>query len=401
MSDLGAFVQFICVLDTSGTSPVIRLTDVSNYPGGVANQISGNFTAIVQPDKISIGNSNFGTPDIHWTGSGLSVASYALRLNTISQFQTGGYSITYQVNCPGYTNTVLTKTFNLSYTKPTVVIGSNFDVFSPKLTVTDNTVYSQANLNIASVADTWTAVVNSVNGSTQSIGGSGLTFDLNVAGVYYDAQYTITLTSIATWVIPAPGSFVTLIAPFTLTQVFDTETPPSLVSLLSSLTFLKAQMDAAICDCNTYPTLKDNYFMAGTVYQHLKNRGCNSDFSGLSSYVYQLQKIFNNNVTPPVAHTNLPIPAYDFGCATAGSISWSSITGKPTTTIIQWTVGQVGFPGAGTNSLNDVRLAGFAVLIMRNNEQELNFTKALASQSILFNTPFSASEQIYVQTIPI
>lgn len=400
MGNLSAYINFNAALDNSTGTPVIRITDVSNYPAGVAAQIAGNITALVQPDGISVGNSNFSSPDIHFVGSALTVAVYPMRLNTIGQFQKGGYLITYVVQCPGYDETTLTKTFNVSYTKPTLVIGNNFDIFTPVLTVSDNTTYSQSGLTLVGVDDEWSALINNVNGTNQNISGTGLVFDLNYLGLYYDANYAVTLQSIATWAVSA-NPWVTLLAQVQLTQSFDSETPPSISSLRSSLAFLKAQQDAAFCDCNTYPRLHDQWLSADAIYFELKDRGCANDFAGLYLYVIQLQKIFNNGVTPTPAHTNMPIPAYDFGCAAAGSISWNDITGKPSTVIIEWTVGQIGFPGDGATAITDSRLIGYNVLILKNNIQELGFTKVLSSDTINLTTPLITDDVMYVQSIPL
>lgn len=390
-------------MNANGT---LTLIDTSNYPGGVPVLVKGCFTVITEPDGISVGNSNFSAPDIQWGGSGLNPANYELRLNTAGSFQTGGYLITYQVQAAGYNPTILTKTFNLAYQRPTPVILPNFDNFTPNLSVSDGTNYTQSGFNLVSLNQTWSALIDSVNGTNQTIGGTGSTFSLAYGGVLYDANYSVSLSSVVTWTLAA-NPWVTLIDTITLAaQSFDAETPPSMVTLLSYATFMLAQLNAAICDCNTYPTYLANYLLYMSIYTHLGDRGCNSDFAGLSAYVYQLQAIANNNITPPVAHTDLPIPAYDFNCGGGGggSTAWTAITGKPATVIIQWTVGTTGSTipnNAGQNSITDARLEGFNVLILRNYAQELNYTKTLGSGTITFGNSFTQGEVIYIQSIPL
>jgi hypothetical protein len=310
----------------------------------------------------------------------------------------------YVVSCPGYDDTILQTTFNVTYSVPTVIIGNNFNNFRPRLTVSDNTVYAQSNLNLVSVTDNWVATINSVNGSQIPLSGIGLTFDLNYGGLYYDANYLITLRSIATWTLSTSNSsVVTLIDDFTLTQSFDADTPASLQGLLGYLTGLKARLDAAICDYNLYPRLMSDYLLAQAVYAHMRFRGCYSDFTELSDYVAQLQKIFNNDVNPQIVHTNLPIPSYDFGCGggAGGSVDWNAITNKPSTTIIEWTVGQAGFPGEGQNVISDNRLAGYKVIIFRNNELEPNYTKVVSSPVVTFTNAFTGLETIRIQSIVV
>lgn len=397
--DLSAYINFAIVMNTNGT---LVLVDNSNYPAGISPVIKGCFTAILQPDGISVGNSNFSAPDIQWTGSGLNPANYELRLNTAGSFQKGGYSITYQVQAPGYTPTTLIKTFNLAYQRPTLVILPSFNNFTPNLSVSDGSVYAQSGMNLASVTRAWSALIDSVNGTSQTITSSASTFDLAYLGSYYDANYSVSLTSIVTWNLSGTNAWVALVDTIILAaQSFDSETPPSILALLGYATFLLAQVQSSLCDCNTYPILLARYLQYMAVYTHLKDRGCANDFAGLDSYVYLLQKIANNGVTPPVMHTDLPIPAYDFGCGGSGSVEWNNILNKPSTVIITWTVGDAGFPGNGANVLTDTRLAGYRTLVLRNNIQELNYTKNLADDFLTFANAFSTGEVIYCQSIPL
>lgn len=397
--DLSAYLSLAIILDKPNGQ--IRLVDNSAYPAGVAVTLKGNFTSIVQPDGISVGNTNFASPDVSWNGAALTQATYELRTNTVGGFQKGGYSITYTVKAPGYDDTTIIKTFNLNYQQPTAVITANLNNFLPNLSVQDSTLYAMSGFNLVGITDVWSAVINNVNGTVQNISGSGLTFSLAYTGLFYDANFNVTLNSTVSWTLINPDNWVTIIDSLSITQSFDSETPPSLVTLLGYMTFLKAQVDAAKCDCNTYPALLANYLLAMAVYTHLRYRGCNADYAGLSSYVYQLQKIFNNNVTPAVVHTDLPIPAYDWGCGGAGTVSWNNITGKPTTVIIQWTVGDAGFPANGATSITDARLVGFNVWILRNEIQELRYTKALGSGTINFNVALTTGEQVYIQSVPL
>lgn len=402
MPDLSAYISFSCVLDNSGGSPVIRIVDNSAYPGGVAQTIAG-ILSITEPDGISDTNSNFSQPNIYWNAGALVQASRPLRLANNGRFQNGGYSITYTVRAPGYTDTPLTKTFNLNYTAPTPVLSPAFDNFTPSLKVNDATNWTVANLTLISVSDTWTALIRSVAGVNQNINGAGTTFDLAYLGSYYDALYDVTLKAIVTWQMPAQSPWVTLVDQFVPpTQTFQSETPPTLAQLLTSLTVLKSQLDAAQSNPN-YNILQQIYSYAVSLYTHLIDRGQASSLAGLSDYVWQLQTIFNNGVTPAYVNTNAAIPAYVWTSG-GGSVTWANVTSKPATIQIGGTVGGSGMPVAGQYTFTDNRLAGIAasqILVIRDNVPEFQWTKSTANNYITFTNVWAAQETINVIIIAL
>src|SRR5688572_17932910 len=135
MANLNDYIDFNVTLSKSPTSSSLILSDPDDYPAGVDVTLIGYFV-ITQPDTITITGS-FASPDIEWDGSELTTATKALRLRATGGFQQGTYSITYHVSAPGYDETILIKTFDLSYTSPTLEVTDNLDVFIPNLSVTD------------------------------------------------------------------------------------------------------------------------------------------------------------------------------------------------------------------------------------------------------------------------
>lgn len=412
MADLSQYISVATVLDKSQGTPVWRIIDNSNYPPGVAQTIAGILT-ITQPDGITIANSNFGTPNIFWSSGALVPANMELRLDNAGSFQRGGsgYIIIYTVQAPGYTNTVLTKTFSLSYTPPPLVITNNFDIFTPDLSVQDSTSYTQAALTYVSTTRSWTAAIITVLGTTQNLTGAGQTIDLAYLGSYYDSIYNIGLTVFPQWTITA-SPFVTVIDNLATAATFAAQIPPTLAALLVSLTTLKSQVDAAICDCIRYTVLLANYNLASNIYSQLIYRGQSSSLAGLATYVYQLEKIFNNNVTPTYVNTNQVIPAYNWGGG-AGSVSWSAITGKPSTIAIEWVVGAGGFPGPGSTTYTDSRLINIPaaqVNVFRNGLPQFSsnpgdgntyITKVTANNFLTFSTALGAGEEIIILILPL
>lgn len=406
MANLSAYINFAIVLDKSLSTPAMKLVDTGSYPSGVANNLIGYFS-ITQPDGITVTGS-FASPDIYWSSGALVQASKELRLDNSNNFQQGGYSLTYYIRVPGYDDTTLTKTFSLSYTQPVLTISEGFDEFTPQLTVTDSTTYTKTGFTYVGVVQSWAATIRSVSGTDENITGAGATFDLNWMGDYYDSYYDVTLTAEPSWKLVSPDDWVTVVDKIVLAETFQAQIPPTLVAILASLTTLKSEVDAAIANCNTYSTLLANYELAVSIYTHMIYRGREDDVAGLSEYVLQLQKIFNNNVNPTYTNTNGVIPAYDW-TPVIGTIPWSNVTGKPATVRIIWTVGMVGFPVAGATSLTDARLANYDVRMWRNGLAQLNFdpgsgntyyTKTLSASVVNFPA-LATDEEIIIETIPL
>lgn len=398
MPDLSAYINISAILDNSGASPVITIIDTSAYPVGVAQQIAG-ILSITEPDGIADSNTDFTHPNIYWQSGALVQAVRPLRLATNARFQNGGYSITYSVRCPGYSDTVLTKTFTLGYTAPVPVLSPAFDNFTPSLKVNDATNWQVAGLTLQTVNDAWSTVIRSVGGTNQTVTGAGTTADLVYQGSYYDAFYDVSLTAIVTWEIPGASPWVTVVDKFTPpTQTFQSEIPPTLAQLLTSLTVLKSQLDAAQSNPN-YGLLQITYMYAVDIYTHLIDRGQSSALAGLSDYVWQLQKIFNNGQTPTYVNTNAVIPAYNWSSGGgSGSVAWNNVTSKPVTIQIAAT------PTPNQFRFTDARLANISanqLLINRNNIPEYGWTKNQADNFITFNNQFGSPETLNITILPL
>jgi hypothetical protein len=407
--DLSADMNFGIVMNNSGSSPVLTFLDDGAYPGGVPQLIQGYFT-ITYPSGVTVQVGSFSSPVIYWNGSQLTQSNSPLSMANNGSFQNGTYSITYYLQAAGYTASPLTKTFVLNYTRPTAVIVPNFDNFTPNLSVTDATVYGQSGMNFQSVSDNWSVVIANVLGSPQTIVGSGVTFSLAYTGSFYDSSYAVTLTAIPYWQLSGTQNWVSIldqIAPAPAT--FTTEIPPTLSALLTGLTTLKSQLDGAQTNGNIYGNsvfnnLLTTYTYAVSLYTHLIDRGQSNSLSGLTAYVYQLQMIFNNGQMPVYVNTGTAIPAYNWG-SSAGSTSWSNITGKPATFSVAWTVGQGGYPGNGATTYTDARLVGVnlsQIVVFRNNGVYLLVTKSSQSANLItFGTALATGETMYILVIAL
>lgn len=144
------------------------------------------------------------------------------------------------------------------------------------------------------------------------------------------------------------------------------------------------------------------------------HRGRKGDLSGLSLYIQQLQKIFNDHQTPGYTNTNSIIPEYDWGILEdGGSSDWDDISDKPITRSYKWIVGEGGYPDAGatlfTNS-NFTNVPAARILVYRNGLPQFDsnkgdgdsyFTKTTADNFIGFAPALTTEEKIMVTILPL
>jgi hypothetical protein len=131
--------------------------------------------------------------------------------------------------------------------------------------------------------------------------------------------------------------------------------------------------------------------------------------------LYQLLKIFNNNVNPTYVNTNTAIPAYDWQCGDfTTTVPWSAITGKPSTKEIQWVVGDAGFPVNGALVMTDSRFVNIPtaqIVFFRNGQVQFSanpgdgntyYTKtSTASNTINFSTALNTGEEIKIAIVAL
>ena len=400
MANLSAYINFSAILSKDLNSSSLILSDPDDYPVGVDVNLKGYFV-ITQPDGITI-TGNYLTPDIEWSGSQLTVATKELRLRSTGGFQQGTYTIVYNIVAPGYDETTLEKTFDLSYTSPTLVVTDNFDVFTPSLTVTDDTDYIQANMTLDSVVRSWEATIISVEGTNQDIAGALQTFDLSYLGSYYDSRYDVSLTSTITYTLNSPDDWVQVVDQEEYEHTYYAFIPPSIIDLLELLTTYKATVDAANCICGSgcvdnCTTLKNTYSLAVSIYTHIVERGRAGQVAGLDDYVIQLQKLLSNCVTPIYTNTDDAISAYDWGSSTSGSFTFfkQMIVGS----------GVNNAPAVGDTVYTDALLVSKQVqvfldsLLMGNNlSDRLTITFNSGTGAITWNTPLQDSQLISIYT---
>lgn len=401
MADLSAYIDFSVRLEKSPTASAMVLTDPNGYPAGVDTTLVGYFK-ITQPDTIVV-EGNFGTPDIEWDGSALTVATKELRLRATGGFQQGTYTIEYHVEAAGYDETILTKTFSLSYNSPTLTVSDNFDVFTPDLSVTDDTVYTQTGMTLDSTTRAWEATIISVEGTNQDINASTQSFDLAYLASYYDSQYDVSLTSTANYTLTTPNDWVTIEDEQEFEETYYAFIPPTLIELLEMLTAYKATVDAGSCICGSgcasnCDTLIQTYSLAVSIYTHIIERGREGETEGLDAYVIQLKKLLSNCVNPAYVNTNEAIGAYDWGGGgAAGTFAFETqmIVGS----------GVNNAPAAGALTYTDADIIGKRVLVVVDSlimgvglADRVSYTYNMATGTITWNTPLVADQLIVIYT---
>lgn len=362
MANLSQYLNFSISLRFDLTSKKIYLTDTSSYPAGVDAGITGIVT-VTQPDGVTRTGS-FASPDVVYSSGTLTQGEVELRVGTDSQPQNGSYTITYTVRRSGYDDTSLTRVFILSYTNPVVAISKSFNVFTPLIKAVDTSVYYVTGLSLQGLTRAWTATVGNVG---QKIG-SVQEFDLSVGGSYYDASYSIALTTTCHWTLTA-YPWVDMYKKVQGSVTGSASNPKTLVELRELLDSYKLELDALTNDDFLYDSKMAFYTKASLLLQQMLERGRNSEFSGLEDYYYEIVRLLNDGITPVYTNTNTAIAAYDWGINTGGgggASTWSAITNKPSSYRIQWITGDGSYPAAGTSTFTDARMQDVKIIYFRN-----------------------------------
>lgn len=391
--DLSAYISFLVKADISDiAAPVFVLTDNSVYPAGIVP--TGIFT-VTQPDGLTR-TGKFDTPDISGTTTSKSIG---LRLDCNNKLQNGTYTVKYEIEATGYDNTILTRSFTVNYTQPTLVLTNLFDLFTPSLEYQDDTNYAVSGFT-STVTRAWTATIGTVGALT---GPNSVSFDLKYAGSYYDADYTVAFTSNITYQSTS-YSYFSIVDKLTKTVNADAYTPPTSAQLLTYLTTLKTRLDALINSCQKYDKAKADYEYAYTLYAHAMKRICNNDKVGVDSYITEIINIYNNNVSTTQIHTNAAIAPYVYDCGgstvVVSQYSVAVVSGTAEAIAAGIIVGQTTF----TNPL----IASRNVMVNRGQKPlpkidpldgGMFYTKTYQSDTITFSAPIFDGEYYEINTI--
>lgn len=298
------YISFNVKFLFTGT-PSLLLTPITTL-GSEEVDLKGYFK-ITQPDCISE-SGNYASPDAEWDATALTTKTIQLRLGADQLFQKGTYSITFYADHPDYLPGEFTRTFDFNYKPVTQTISQNFDLFTPDLSYSDDTVYKKSGFATTTETSAWTATSPAGAITPSSVSD----FDLVIGGGYYDSIYVIAYTKTALYTNTA-NTWLTVLQGWDYSATVQSYIPQSMAMLLTYLTSLK---DNGKCD---YQVL---YEKAETLFSHIRARVCNRQTAGLKEYVEEFYRLTHSYQPKVHTNTNTIIPAYDFttGCTGASVV---------------------------------------------------------------------------------
>jgi len=329
-------------------APALVLTDTTaSTPVGLV----GIF-AITQPDGYTR-TGNISAPDITAAGGSF---SFPLTLDSSGGVQCGTYTIVYTATAPGYFSTNFTRTYVFDYVAPVLVLTEDFDVFTPLLRYVDNTSYAKAGYTSGAITRAWTAVST----PTGTITGSTSTFTLVFGGQYYDANYTIGLTSSLLY-SHTTYNWLTIQETVSKSLATYAQTPPTPTQIIQDISALKTLLNNAVDTCLEYAQLKADFEYAQTLLQHILDKVKVADMAGIYTDLKDLIAVLNGNQIPAYVPTNLPIPPYNVSSFFPGAV-WGGIGGVLTlqTDLVAYIAAQISAGnfsvsfGDGVNTAYDI-----------------------------------------------
>jgi hypothetical protein len=313
-------ISFTVKFDLTST-PTLVITDTSTIPSGAAGRLS-----ITLPDNYTrVGD--YTSPDISSSGGAY---SYPLRLDSTGNVQTGQYTILYEIKTSDGVVSTFSKVFQFDYVPVKLDMAESFDVFTPQLSYSDNTVYQRSNYSYSGLTRAWSAVST----PTGTITGSSTTLSLISGGKYYDASYTITLTSSLTYTHQV---YTWLTVTETIAKTISTyaETPANLSQIITLISALKTKLDGLVNYTQLYYDTKEDFQTAQTYFVHIIDKIKVGNTSNIYVDLKSLIAILHNNQIPTYVAKNAQILPYDLTSYFPGAV-WGAITGSITSQTDLW-----------------------------------------------------------------
>lgn len=328
-------ISFTVRFDLTGT-PTLVLTDTTTYPVGAI----GIYT-ITQPDGY-VRTGNFASPDVTSSGG---TFSELLRLSSTGGIQNGQYTVKYEIRTTDLVISTYTRTWQMGYDAVYLDLREEFDVFTPQLRYYDDTVYSVANWNNGAVTRSWTGVSTPTGTKTSS----GVYLDMADSGDYYDANYTITLSSSLLYthqVYP----WLTVQETVSRTVTTYAETPPTVTALIGLIVQLKNSLESKIDTVNEFNQTRQDFEYAQSLFEHIVRRIQVNDLSGIYRDLKDLIAVLRNYQIPTYVPLNAPILPYNLGSILYGAV-WGNLTGTITnqTDLVNYIASQIGGQSYKTN----------------------------------------------------
>lgn len=329
-------ISFTVRFNLTGT-PTLVLTDTTTYPAGAI----GIYT-ITQPDGY-VRTGNFASPDVTSSGG---TFSETLRLSSTGGIQNGQYTVKYEIRTTDLVISTFTRTWQMGYDVVDLKMREEFDVFTPRLRYFDDTVYSVANWTNGAVTRYWTGVSTPTGTKTSS----GVSLDMVHTGNYYDANYTITLSSSLLYTHQVYTSWLTVQETVTKTVTTYAETPPTVTALIGLIVQLKNSLEFKVDTVNEFNQTRQDFEYAQSLFEHIVRRIQVNDLSGIYRDLKDLIAILRNYQIPTYVPLNAPILPYNLGSILYGAV-WGNLTGNilSQTDLVNYISSQIGGSSYKTN----------------------------------------------------
>lgn len=223
----------------------------------------------------------------------------------------GLYNVRVVVYSNGTYYSAAEKSYQLMYDPVTPSVLVDFDVFSPRLVLMDNTPsYEQAGFTLG-ISKAWDVQAPAIGASWNVTNSDAV--DLVWNGNYYDTYYDSKLTVSALYQ-DNTYPWAKILDEFVVEDTYHAYTPPTLSQLLEDLTAYKRVSDAYLGKNNIlYNKTKQNYDHMWAVFHHLVDKLCGGSpySSELNVWLEEiLTGLADGNVVTRT-HTNDVINAFD------------------------------------------------------------------------------------------
>ena len=340
-------ISFTVRFDLTGV-PTLVLTDTSTIPSGGV----GIFN-ITTPDGYTR-YGNFSSPDITASGQSFSIPLF---LSSTGSIQNGEYNVEYQIKTLDDVVSDFTRNWQMAYEVPVVTLREDFDVFTPRLRYYDDTVYQVSNFNNGAVTRSW--AWSSVPSGNQS--GSGASIQLQYNSAYYDAYYTVSLTSS---VLYTHQVYTWLTVNETVSKTVNTyaATPPTLLQLVTLISALKTELDRRVDEVLDLQNTKNDFEYSEGLFMHIIDKIRVQNLSSIYRDLKDLIAVLHNYQIPQYIPLNIPIQPYNLN--SYNTVAWGSIIGNIQNQTDLWTILQS--LTVQTNYVHDQQVASASWVITHN-----------------------------------
>jgi hypothetical protein len=220
-----------------------------------------------------------------------------------------------------------------------------FDVFTPQLRYYDDTVYTIGGWSNGAVTRAWSGTSTPTGTKTSS----GVYLDMIHSGNYYDANYSISLSSTLLY---TNSTYAWLTVQETISKSVSTyaETPPTVTALISLIVQLKNSLENKVDTVNEFNQTRQDFEYAQSLFEHIVRRIQVNDLSGIYRDLKDLVAILHNYQIPTYVPLNAPILPYNLGSILYGAV-WGNITGNilSQTDLVNYISSQIGGASYKTN----------------------------------------------------